>query len=48
MSGKKREDRPAPVPRDPEEEGSAAKVPQRPSPRDNDPEEEGSAGRPER
>jgi hypothetical protein len=48
MSGKKREDPPAPVSRDPEEEGSAARVPQSPSPRDNDPEEEGSAGRPQR
>ena len=48
MSGKKQEDRPAPVRRDPEEEGSAAKVPQPASPRDNDPEEEGSAGRPQR
>lgn len=48
MSGKKQENRPAPARRDPEEEGSAAKVPQPPSPRDNDPEEEGSAGRPQR
>lgn len=41
-----RREQPA-APRDPEEEGSAAKVPQEPNPA-TDPEEEGSGARPER
>ena len=45
---KKGDKAPAEQPRDPEEEGSAAKVPQAPAPASRDPEEEGSAARPER